>query len=483
MSRTLLPRGLRVALAVLVLPLFATPVSAQVLRQAGIEIGGKGVKATVVEVTPTAADPVKVLLAKTANTALTDLGGDKKFRPDAITATAAAITGLLAEIENDHRVPRDRVAVIGSSGVKNAADTVELAAEVKKVTGKDLTFITPEKEAELTLAGLALLGPARDALLIDVGSGNTKGGVFAGGRFVPFALNLGTLTYTTRVKAAAAGGSFFDTAKRIAPEEVQKYLEAGAAKAPELTTRPSAFLTGGVCWAVATFAHPELARAPFVPVTAADVDRFIAAVAKAGELPDPDVAAMAEDAKEAALSDAKRVRATYTGENLVAGATILRAAFAAFKLEGKTAYFARQGATAWILASVAPAELQAPAPKPDTPGTTPAPKTTTPSLQPGAAPPALRGPTPAGGIVRPPDPLPMGWYTYPPPTVWYTPYPVMPAYSYPGYAPAVAMPPRAVWGPSMYPPPYYAPSPYPAFGTGYPTYHPYAVYRTPWVGW
>jgi hypothetical protein len=57
--------------------------------------------------------------------------------------------------------------------------------------------------------------------------------------------------------------------------------------------------------------------------------------------------------RSAALADGKRIRDGFTAEQLTAGATILKATFAAFRTDAKKAYFARNGVTAWIAAYVA----------------------------------------------------------------------------------------------------------------------------------
>lgn len=351
MTRTSHPvKWVACALVLLVAP----PARAQApVLHAGIEIGGKGVKATVVEVPadPTKS-PVTVKFTKTINTTISDFDAGK-FRPKAIAETVEAITTLRTQIATDFRLnAATDITVVGSSGVALASNRGELAAAVEKATGKTLEYITVEREAELALKGLILLGGQPDALLIDIGGGNTKGGVFADGKFVPYGIPLGTVTFSNKVKAAAAGRPFAEAARALAADEVLKPLTAQAA--PAMTDRKTVYAVGGVIWATATYAHPELADQPLVPLTAADVDAFLAKLA-GGTLPELGVSGVAnEKVRSLASADANRIRANFTVEQLTAGATILKAAFAAFKVEGKTAYFARNGVTAWIAAFVTP---------------------------------------------------------------------------------------------------------------------------------
>lgn len=68
-----------------------------------------------------------------------------------------------------------------------------------------------------------------------------------------------------------------------------------------------------------------------------------------------------------------------------------------------------------------------------------------------------------------PEPLPMGWLTYPTPGGVFVPYPGMPAFYYPSYGFGYgALPPRSAYGPSVSPLEY----PY----TGFTPYYPYPGY-------
>ena len=80
-------------------------------------------------------------------------------------------------------------------------------------------------------------------------------------------------------------------------------------------------------------------------------------------VPEPDLAAIANPkTREEAARDVQRVRDTFTTENLLAGAEIVRGITRAFRLEQrqKTVYFARDGYIAWIYAYVKESALQPP---------------------------------------------------------------------------------------------------------------------------
>ena len=85
----------------------------------GIEIGGKGIKATVVQVTPDADGyDVKIDMAKTANTALVSgLAESGRFADTAIKDTVREVEVFYKRMRDEHKVPADRIYVISSSGL------------------------------------------------------------------------------------------------------------------------------------------------------------------------------------------------------------------------------------------------------------------------------------------------------------------------------------------------------------------------------
>src|SRR5262245_52129059 len=118
----------------------------------GIEIGGKGVKATVIAVEQTADGPeVKVLLADSKNTAITEgLGKTGKFDPDALKASAAAVAQFAERLQKEFKLPPERIYVVGSSGLFSAIegkkDAIEanqraLTEAVKTASGLPMAFI------------------------------------------------------------------------------------------------------------------------------------------------------------------------------------------------------------------------------------------------------------------------------------------------------------------------------------------------------
>lgn len=350
-------------LAVLAVSVLVPPAGAGELV-AGIELGGKGVKGTVIEYDPAKPGDVTVKDTATINTALADLV-DGKFQPASIAKSADAVKELMRRFGDKHGIPPAKFVVAGSSGIV-ATNRDELSDAVKKVTGKPLPFITAEEEVGLTIQGLGLRRLPTPAN-VDIGGGNTKGGYFAGGdgkKLVSFAGIPGTVALTT--KAKAVGGDFPTVVAKLADDLVSKPLNAVAARDTAWKDQPKIFLTGGSVWAAATFLYPTKVRDPLVTLNRKDAEAFLTLVSKdTAAFPAVDLSAIADAGLKAAAEDElRKVKAVYPPENLLAGAHILHRLFQHLPLDGKPTAFARSGGTAWILAYALAESEREPAPAP-----------------------------------------------------------------------------------------------------------------------
>ncbi len=110
------------------------------------------------------------------------------------------------EIIRKHSV--ERVAVIGTSALRNASNTADFIQKVKRKTGLAVIVITGEEEARLTLMGVTRLleehgsigrNKLKNAIIIDIGGGSTEIIVTAYGRDMTVAsLPLGAVYLSER---------------------------------------------------------------------------------------------------------------------------------------------------------------------------------------------------------------------------------------------------------------------------------------------
>jgi exopolyphosphatase/pppGpp-phosphohydrolase len=350
----------RCAWPLLLLLLLPAPLCAQESRlYAGIEIGGSGVKATVVERKPDGL--YERLFAQTHRTRLTVLDHGA-FRPEAIGETAKWIAEFRDKIRKAYRLPDERIVVVGSSGVPKASNRDALVAAVKKATGKELRFIDDKTEVELTIAGVVPRGDRAGSWSLDIGSGNTKGGYKPEGKpLVYVSVPLGVVTFTQRVEKEAKEKeiSFAQAAEKLRDSVLVAPLRAGTRGMPELARRKRVYLSGGAVWALATFLKPRQVDQAYVTFTAADVDAYLALLTKAaGKAPAIDLSTIVNrDLRERAEKEVRTVNKVYSPENLLAGAHLLVALVKAFDLKDRTVIFPRNAAVGWLAAYVAGEKL------------------------------------------------------------------------------------------------------------------------------
>jgi hypothetical protein len=375
--------GLRIILLFISLLLTClSPAQAQARRPAspteelygGIEVGAKGIKSIAVRITDDEKGySVKILSAEVINTTIVQTKNGK-FTPEAVRETGSVIQRFYQRLQQDYRIPTEQIHIAGSSGLigENLQD---LAEEVRKRIGRVMQFLDVETEAQLRIAGSI---PRRyrvgntwydnrgAAVLIDIGSGDAKGGYqllrnSAFGTpeydYVTWGIPKGTVTFTNEVSKLAGETADYQTfakrAQAISPESVRALLRSETARKPGLINRKRVYLSGGIVWAMMTLLRPE-DRSSFTPVTTDDIINFYnRAVTDPEALLNPDLSRIRD---KSLLQEVEReiesVQNTFTPKNLIAGAEVLRAVAAEMNLAGKSLYYARFAYLSWILSYV-----------------------------------------------------------------------------------------------------------------------------------
>ncbi len=226
----------------------------------GIEIGAKGVKAAVIDATGGADGfHVRTLMSATKNTTLAaGLASSGKFDAAALKDTAAAVAAFADQMRKDHMVPAERIYVVGSSGLLAALgadkDAVQanrrtLEDAVSTASGLTMTFIDAQREVELSVEGTIPTKYADSALLLDVGSGNTKGGFRGpGSDCVSMSVPYGSVTFADLIKTRSEKTAFADEAAALREEVLAPALKNAIADKPELAKRERIYLSGGAVW-------------------------------------------------------------------------------------------------------------------------------------------------------------------------------------------------------------------------------------------
>jgi exopolyphosphatase/pppGpp-phosphohydrolase len=350
----------------LAIPLLFAPLPARADLHGGIEIGAKGVKAAILDVyrTATGYEVKKASSLGTTNTTLSArVGAAGELDPAAVKATVGAVSTYLAVMEKKHKVPSGNIYVVGSSGIfaaveadskAVAAGQKELAAAVRKGTGRELDFITVAQEAELSIVGTIPRAYRASSLLIDIGSGNTKGGYQLETRkYTTFGVPYGSVTFGTAVKKKFGGDPLVSASEKGARSLLMPALREAIKSHRGLLERDHVYLSGGAVWALATFMRPA-DRETFTVLTADDINRYHKVLASSpAEYPAVNLSTIENPGvRAAAEKEIAGVKKVFTPQQLLWGSEILKGLSEELKLDDskKKMHFARYGYLSWILA-------------------------------------------------------------------------------------------------------------------------------------
>ena len=338
---------------------------------AGIEVGSKGVKLSVVELKK---DPQKnanyvVLKDSSVNTDFIS------FTPNSFQSTLAGLTGLYRLTLNDLKLEPSRVFTVISSGVKIQAEKNQKMSWVNNLIdsfrlnihepGRRVEVVDVLQEARLSHLGIVPESRRYNTFLIDIGSGNTKGGYFPNGN--PRDFRLFQLTWGTKSTANA-------TEKRMEDDQtIENYnrqlyrVLAGSANdeiiyavncSGAYNMSDNIAFSGGIAWSVATLISPELMENPVIPVTFEEVQQFydrlsanyhsLTAAEITRPITDPFIS------RELIAKEVDRVNKVFDQRSMLAGTALLLKIMRQFEgiYEKKQFYLVKNGQVGWISAYV-----------------------------------------------------------------------------------------------------------------------------------
>lgn len=336
----------------------------------GIEVGSKGVKMSVIEMGKNAksSGAFNILKDTTVNTDFIS------FTDPTFDATLNGFTALYNKALKEYKIPAKRIFTVISSGVKMQAEkdsktewVTRLINSFRQNTGepaRQVEVVDVAKEAKLSHMGIVPDSRRYNTFLIDIGSGNTKGGFFPYGNtsdFKLFQLNWGTKSTANATEKRLEG----DASLTNYNKHLQRVL-AGAENADIIYAVNSSgayslsdniAVSGGIAWAVATLTHPELIENPVVSVSFEEIKKFsekllsaydsYSAKSLAGNI-------SKESEKEQASAEISRVHKVFDQRSLMAGTGLLLKIMRQFEsaFDTKQFYLVKNGQVGWVSAYV-----------------------------------------------------------------------------------------------------------------------------------
>jgi len=200
------------------------------------------------------------------------------------------------------------------------------------------------------------------ALLIDIGSGNTKIGYLEdnGRKTVSIEIPYGTVSFSEAAKKTNRSEKDYSiTLSSMSARQLTPLLKQELTRKPAILERKPVFMTGGVVWAMATILYPEKKDA-FLNLTVDDITKFydMAVRKKSGIFNVDHTRIKNKEARGNAEKQLNSVKNVFTADDIIAGATLLKAISEDLRLKGRDIYFSRYGGWLFGYISVAGCNIE-----------------------------------------------------------------------------------------------------------------------------
>ena len=357
-------RQLKMSLSEKALEQMLTGAEGKEQSYAGIEIGAKGIKLSILSVQLNSSGEVEYILKSDSSVnpepaALT---------PQSQQESADVVKKFIEIAKNKYGIATDKIYAVISSGLQAELDKKNKAAEfIKNITpsnaGVDFSIRSVSSAEEAELAVLGTVPPKRrySTSLLDVGSNKTNGGYFmdASQSFDAVYFPVGTRSFVSMVKNKNPFNisEFTHYAETLWKDSLSAIVRAELSRRAGLRNRSATYLGGGIVWCIATYLHPEKVDDNYVELTPEDIRRFrVMAVSNYSATIQPDISSITN---ETLMMDARktisRAQNTYDQESLIAGAVWIDGLMKELNATQpvKRFYFSKYAYVGWISGYIA----------------------------------------------------------------------------------------------------------------------------------
>jgi hypothetical protein len=336
----------------------------------GIEVGSKGVKMSVIEIGKNAqtSGAFNILKDTSVNTDFIS------FSQSTFDATLSGFCSLYSTATKDYQIPPKRIFTVISSGVKMQAEKdgktswinnlINSFREKINEPGRLVEVVDVEKEAKLSHLGIVPESRRYNTFLIDIGSGNTKGGFFPYGNtdfFKLFQLSWGTKSVANETSKRCEDDNslenFNKQLSRVAATIENNEIIYAVNSSGAYPLSDYVAVSGGIAWAVATMLHPELLDKSVISVSFAELEKFNKKLFENFDALAPKFLANninRIEEKEIVINEVSRVQKVFDQKSLMAGTGLLLKIMRQFAsaFETKQFYLIKNGQVGWISAYV-----------------------------------------------------------------------------------------------------------------------------------
>ncbi|HEY0432702.1 MAG TPA: ROK family protein, partial [Chitinophagaceae bacterium] len=329
---------------------------------AGIEIGSKGVKMSLIEIGKNAQSrgAFNILKDSSVNTDFIN------FDPPTFSSTVSAAAGLFNAATRLYKIPSRFVYTVVSSGVRiqaakeNKMDWVNNLIDSFKTRikepSRDVEVAGVLDEARLSHLGIVPEARRYNTFLIDIGSGNTKGGYFPNGNthdFKLFQLSWGTKSVANVTQKRCGDdnslSNFSKQLSRVLSEAENAEIIYAVNESGSYAKTDNVAFSGGIAWSMATLMFPELMDNPVVAVNFDQMLKFSERLAN--NFSSVSEGSLTRNILDRSLDKAviaaeiKRVHQVFDQKSLMAGAGLMIKIMRQFQSvsEGKQFYLVKNG--------------------------------------------------------------------------------------------------------------------------------------------
>jgi hypothetical protein len=338
---------------------------------AGIDIGSRGVKMTIIQIGKNARNTGAFTSLKD-----TSINTDFiSFTPTSFTATVKAITALYKVALNKYNIEPANIFAAVSSGIKGQAAVENKTANITALIDsfklainepqRQVQVIDVMEEAKLSHLGIVPESRRYTTFLIDIGSGNTKGGYFKNGNTKElklFMLNWGTRTIANatdkRLDDDITLPNYKKQLTRVLAGDPNSEIIFAVNESGAYNMNDNFAFSGGIAWASATLLFPELIENSVVPVTFDELIRLQDKIINNFAALSPErVSKSITDKtvnKNSVLLEIQKIQKVFDQKSMLAGLSLLINIVRQFEgsQEKKKFFLVKNGQVGWISAYV-----------------------------------------------------------------------------------------------------------------------------------
>ena len=338
---------------------------------AGIDVGSKGVKLSIIKMGKNASVTGSFIAIKDSSINTDFIS----FTPKTFNATLYAIKDLYNYARLKYNIPAEKIFTVVSSGIKGQAEKenkqdriVALSDSLRLLLNEPkrvVSVIGAMEEAKLSHLGIVPEARRYNTFLIDIGSGNTKGGYFKNGNtneLKLFMLNWGTKTVSNATEKRLDDDKSITNYKkqlnRVLAGEPNNEIVYAVNESGAYNMNDNFAFSGGIAWAVATLLYPELADNSVVPLKFEDLVALNERLAKNFSAITPIAISYAVRDKtinkKSIEEEVARVQKVFDQKALMAGTSLLLNIIRQFEgtQEKKNFFLVKNGQVGWISAYV-----------------------------------------------------------------------------------------------------------------------------------